>query len=180
MKSFYLRNLKPKLTDLVQLSRGTESPVDKLSLQEELDMTRVLASAQIDALLECALTPVDSAASEDEQKKQWAAKFSAGELCKKALADVSSMVQKAAQVRSLSTDAATVEDIQYVMDQVIAVIQQVVEPVDPTMAATLCMQLHNVRMPMRERNLPDQGALLLKAVEEIATIQTGKYVEQNK
>lgn len=145
---------------------------------------RVLSSAQIDELMEAALSPIpppDKTKSQQEQDKQQndalKTKMMAAEMCKKNLADVSALVQKAAQVRSLATDAATVDDIQFVIDQVLAVIRQTVEPVDPILSISLVKQIEQVKMPNRARDLPDASALLVRAVEEISQIQAGRTMD---
>lgn len=138
---------------------------------------RILSSSQIDGFIETALEPIEQGLSDEDYKKALNAKITSAEMCKKNLADVSSLVQKAAQVRSLATDAATVDDIQFVIDQVLAVIRQTVEPVDPVLSISLVKQIEQVKMPNRARDLPDASSLLVRAVEEISQIQAGRTID---
>lgn len=161
-ENYYGKRLAPKLTELVNLSRG-DTPTERLSLQDEVDMMRVIATKQLDKVLATALS--DTA---DLQVQ-----LAAIELSKKTLSDVALMVDKAARVRALATDAATVDDIEFVMNQVVGIIQSVVLPVDPILAQTVITQIENVKMPNRNRDLPSANQLLAAAAKEIGSIENG-------
>lgn len=160
---FYGKNFSPKLRDLIQISNADTSPGDKLTLSEEVQIVRAVTGAQLDHFMEEAFNPANT----PEER------VGAAEIVKKCMTDVAAIVDKAARVRSLATDAATVEDIEYVINQVVGIVQQVVEPVDPILSRTLQDQISNIRLPGRHRDLPDPAKLLHKAVEEINTIENG-------
>lgn len=177
-KSFYAARMKPTLRDLITVARGSDTPQAKLTLAEEVDIARILAASQLDEMMELAITPVDQKLTPQEFQKAQAAKVAAAEFCKKAVNDVAATVHKAAQVRSLATDAATAEDIEFVLNQVVAIIEAVVAPTDPVMARTIQDQIEKVQMPNRHRDLPDANKLLLKAVGEIEVIENGSSAPQ--
>jgi hypothetical protein len=162
-ESYYGKRLQPKLRELINLARGSETPADRLALGDELDLIRTIAAAQLDTVLQRALDP-----NEKEEVR-----IGNGELAKKILADVASVAQKAAQVRSLAVDAATVDDIEFVINQVLGVIKTTVEPVDPILAASITHQIENIKMPGRNRDLPNATQLLNRAVAEIAEVEKG-------
>ena len=160
---YYGKNFAPKIKELIQLANAGQSPSEKLTLSEEVAIVRAVTNPQLDRFM-------DMVFDESLPHEQ---RLGASELVKKCMADVSAIVEKASKVRALSTDAATVEDIDYVIGQVVGAIQQVVEPVDPILSATLQERIANIKLPGRNRDLPEPAKLLHKAIEEITKIQLG-------
>ncbi len=122
--------LKAKLEELAQ-----SSPGDRMSLKEEVDFVRMLALEAV-ALFDAALV------STDDGTKARAAACARG-----AMESVAGMVEKAARVRSVAQDTIDLEQVDYIVAQVVQIIERRVARVNKELADEIMADIADIKMP---------------------------------
>lgn len=140
LKGYYSRTagveLKKRLEEL-----ASDDPSRRHSLQEEIDLARI-ASTRAVALFEAACLGTTKA-SEEAQHLALAG-------VRRAIDHVTSVVSAAAKVRSISLETVDVEQLDYIIDQVVMILEEEVLPVAGREALdAVTMRLRTIKLPER-------------------------------
>ena len=148
-------------------------PDERISLESEIDVARVLAVASI-ACFDKVCVQGDTGTADEETAQVMKAQATVA--AREAMIFVAGIVDKAAKVRSLSQGTIDIELVGYIIHQVQAVIERHVTPVDKSLVDRIVADLNLIRMPDRqhaEASADDRAADVRALMAEMDTTVTG-------
>lgn len=142
MSAFYSKHAATKLKDL--LEQAAASGDERLVLDEEIDVSRVLALRSIQ-LFE--VTCLDTTNNEKVSVDLKAAAIAGA---RNAMSHVADLVVKAAKIRALDASSAIAPAIDLVVQQVTKAIEEEIASVDKQLADRLIARLEDIHLPTSE------------------------------
>lgn len=139
MAGFYSKHAGPKLKQLMEAA--ADGGKDRLSLDEEIDLTRTLALRAIQLYEVACLDETQSAKTSVDQK----AAAIAG--ARNAMSHVADLVTKAAKIRALDANLAVAPAVDFVVQQVLKAIEEEIVPSDKELADRVIARIDEIRLP---------------------------------
>ena len=157
--SWYARRAGPVLRQRLEELREL-SPDERHSLSDEVDLARLLA--------ERSLQIYDAAVVQNQGSDDLKAAAVAG--MRNALNHVSDIVAKASKVHAVSSSVVELEHIDYVLQQVVRIIEEEVAGVDKKLADTVVDRLSGIKLPEAqgaEADAEDKARMLREALADM-------------
>jgi len=129
-------SLRKKLEELSQ-----DSPDERHSLSEELDMARVMVGR--------ALRLYEATFESPEAKPSTQAQAMVLDTMRSALKFVNDTAATAAKVRSVSQGTVDVEQLDYIVDQVTRIVEDEITPLGKDVVDRVALRLRDIKMPDR-------------------------------
>lgn len=145
VSKFYSRRAGPELRKVLE-EQASSSPDERMSLLEEVDLMRMLALENVQMFEAICIENrkgTDGAEPSNELKAMVTSS------CRRALEAVTETVLKAAKTRSLNEAVVDVQQIDYIVAQILAAIETRVKPVDELLYDQLSEDLKKIRLPER-------------------------------
>jgi len=142
MSAFYSKHAASRLKDL--LKQAEESGNERMVLDEEIDLSRILALRSIQLFEAACLDESNS------QKTSTDIKAAAIAGARNAMSHVADLVMRAAKIRALDANSAIAPAVDLVVQQMVKAVEQEVATVDKDLADRLIARLNDIHLPTSE------------------------------
>lgn len=143
VRGYYSQNAGPRLRQVLEELR-TAPPEERMSLADEIDLARMLTERHV-RIFEATCVGEQSDKASDELKAAAIAGL------RRALSHVSDMVTKAAKVRALHDGTVDAEGVDYIVAQVVKIVEDEIRDKDPSMADRVVARMEQIRLPQNTR-----------------------------
>jgi hypothetical protein len=149
LANYYSKHAGKKLSDLLA-ELALQNDDERLSLAEEIDVARLNASRVLNLfekiVIEESFTGADGKQLDLTAETKMKLKSSCANAVKESLDQVSSLVQAMAKVEALKADKISVNNIKWVVNRIMRLIEEIVVPYNADAAKELCAKISDMRL----------------------------------
>jgi len=158
MAGYYSANagplLKAKLEELAAMA-----PQDRTSLSDEVDFVRMLALQSV-ALFEATIQSGDAALQ-----------TRAASIARDAMESVATMVEKHSRVRATSEGTIDLQQVDYIISQMVNIIERHVAVKNKAMADRIIADIRNIRMPDMQHTGADATVVAADVIDTLKLME---------